>query len=52
MDSKENNGNRQDKSYGLGRVVFHQEKPAVAVQAVSISFPSSSVAKFEYPIAT
>ena len=31
-----NDGSRQDKSYGLGRVVFHRTEPAVAVQAVSI----------------
>ena len=30
------NGSRQDKSYGLGRVVFHRGEPAVAAQAVSI----------------
>ena len=30
------NGGRQDKSYGLGRVVFHLTEPAVAVQAVPI----------------
>ena len=29
-------GSRQDKSYGLGRVVFHRKEPAVAAQAVSI----------------
>ncbi len=29
-------GSRQDKSYGLGRVVFHRIEPAVAAQAVSI----------------
>ena len=29
-------GNRQDKSYGLGRVVFHRTEPAVAVQAVPV----------------
>ena len=29
-------GSRQDKSYGLGRVVFHRTEPAVAAQAVSI----------------
>ena len=29
-------GNRQDKSYGLGRVVFHRTEPAVAEQAVSV----------------
>ena len=29
-------GSRQDKSYGLGRVVFHQAEPAVAAQAVSV----------------
>ena len=46
------NGGRQDKSYGLGRVVFHLVEPAVAEQAVSISFLCSSVAKFDYPIAT
>ena len=32
----DNNGSRQDKSYGLGRVVFHRTEPAVAAQAVSI----------------
>ena len=31
-----NDGSRQDKSYGLGRVGFPQTEPAVAVQAVSI----------------
>ena len=30
-----NNGGRQDKSYGLGRVDFLRTEPAVAVQAVS-----------------
>ena len=45
-------GSRQNKSYGLGRVGFPQRKPAVAEQAVSISFLCSSVAKFDYPIAT
>ena len=30
------NGGRQDKSYGLGRVGFPQGEPAVAAQAVSI----------------
>ena len=29
-------GSKQDKSYGLGRVVFHRTEPAVAAQAVSI----------------
>jgi len=29
-------GGRQDKSYGLGRVGFPLTKPAVAAQAVSI----------------
>jgi hypothetical protein len=29
-------GNRQDKSYGLGRVGFPRTKPAVTVQAVSL----------------
>jgi hypothetical protein len=29
-------GSRQDKSYGLGRVVFHRREPAVAAQAVSV----------------
>ena len=29
-------GSRQDKSYGLGRVVFHRTEPAVAVQAVPV----------------
>jgi hypothetical protein len=33
---KVNDGNRQDKSYGLGRVVFHRSEPAVAAQAVSL----------------
>ena len=46
------NGGRQDKSYGLGRVGFPQEEPAVAAQAVSIESSSPSVAKFGYPIAT
>ncbi len=32
----EKDGSRQDKSYGLGRVVFHRSEPAVAAQAVSI----------------
>ena len=45
-------GSRQDKSYGLGRVVFHREKPAVAAQAVSVYSFSPVVAKPEYPIAT
>ena len=31
-----NDGNRQDKSYGLGRVGFPQAEPAVAAQAVSV----------------
>ena len=31
-----NNGSRQDKSYGLGRVGFPQTEPAVAAQAVSV----------------
>ena len=31
-----NDGSRQDKSYGLGRVGFPQAEPAVAVQAVSV----------------
>ena len=31
-----NDGSRQDKSYGLGRVVFHRAEPAVAAQAVSV----------------
>ena len=31
-----NNGSRRDKSYGLGRVGFPREKPAVTAQAVSI----------------
>ena len=31
-----NDGSRQDKSYGLGRVVFHRTEPAVAAQAVPI----------------
>ena len=31
-----NNGSRQDKSYGLGRVVFHRTEPAVAAQAVPV----------------
>ena len=31
-----NDGDRQDKSYGLGRVVFHRTEPAVAAQAVSV----------------
>ena len=30
------NGSRQDKSYGLGRVVFHLTEPAVAEQAVPV----------------
>ena len=29
-------GGRQDKSYGLGRVVFHRTEPAVTGQAVSV----------------
>ena len=29
-------GSRRDKSYGLGRVVFHPAEPAVAEQAVSL----------------
>ena len=29
-------GGRQDKSYGLGRVVFHRTEPSVTGQAVSI----------------
>ena len=45
-------GSRQDKSYGLGRVVFHREEPAVAVQAVSVYSSSPDVAKTGYPIAT
>ena len=45
-------GSRQDKSYGLGRVVFHREEPAVAAQAVSVYSPSPAVAKSGYPIAT
>ena len=47
-----NDGSRQDKSYGLGRVVFHREEPAVAAQAVSVYSPSPAVAKSGYPIAT
>jgi len=35
-DKLRKDGNRQDKSYGLGRVVFHQTEPAVTAQAVSI----------------
>ena len=31
-----NNGGRQDKSYGLGRVGFPRTEPAVAAQAVSV----------------
>ena len=31
-----NDGGRQDKSYGLGRVVFHRTKPVVAAQAVPV----------------
>ena len=31
-----NDGDRQDKSYGLGRVGFPQAKPAVAARAVSV----------------
>ena len=31
-----NDGSKQDKSYGLGRVGFPHEEPAVAEQAVSI----------------
>ena len=31
-----NNGGKQDKSYGLGRVGFPRTEPAVAAQAVSI----------------
>ena len=38
-------GDKQDKSYGLGRVVFHRTKPAVAAQAVSVYFIRSLVAK-------
>ena len=34
IDNK--NGDRQDKSYGLGRVGFPQTEPAVTAQAVSI----------------
>ena len=30
------NGGRQDKSYGLGRVVFHLAEPAVAEQAFPV----------------
>ena len=30
------NGDRRDKSYGLGRVGFPQTEPAVAAQAVSV----------------
>jgi len=48
----EKDGDKQDKSYGLGRVGFPQAEPAVTAQAVSVSSASSSVAKFEYPIAT
>ena len=48
----ENDGSRRDKSYGLGRVGFPRTEPAVAVQAVSIKSVRSSVAKFDYPIAT
>ena len=29
-------GSKQDKSYGLGRVVFHRTEPAVAEQAVPV----------------
>ena len=29
-------GSRQDKSYGLGRVVFHRTEPVVAEQAVPV----------------
>ena len=36
VNKKRQDGNRRDKSYGLGRVVFHRMEPAVAVQAVSI----------------
>ena len=45
-------GSRQDKSYGLGRVVFHRTEPAVAAQAVSIESIRSGVASPDYPIAT
>ena len=31
-----NDGDRQDKSYGLGRVGFPRTEPAVAAQAVSV----------------
>ena len=36
LEVNEKDGSRQDKSYGLGRVVFHQGEPAVAEQVVSI----------------
>ena len=35
-ESNKNDGSRQDKSYGLGRVGFPRSEPAVAVQAVSL----------------
>ena len=31
-----NDGSRQDKSYGLGRVEFLRSEPVVAAQAVSV----------------
>ena len=31
-----NDGDRQDKSYGLGRVGFPRTEPVVAAQAVSV----------------
>ncbi|MGM9669238.1 MAG: hypothetical protein ACI3VZ_05740 [Faecousia sp.] len=41
---QENDGNRRDKSYGLGRVGFPRPEPAVAVQVVSVSSERSEVA--------
>ena len=46
------NGSKRDKSYGLGRVVFHRTEPAVTEQAVSISSIRPGVANPGYPIAT
>ena len=42
--SFKNDGSRQDKSYGLGRVGFPRTEPAVAAQAVSIESVLSGVA--------
>jgi len=47
-----NDGSRQDKSYGLGRVCFPRREPGVAARVVSVSSRRICVAKHIYPIAT